>query len=67
MAFHQTIGYQHQDMTDMGGRCPCWDPGNYVLIEIDDLNVTITCWCGRRKTGQFDDEDDRANFISRHE
>lgn len=66
MAFQQTIGYQHQDMSDMGGPCPCCDTGNYVCIEINDLDFVVICWCGRQKTGQFDDEAERADFISNH-
>lgn len=67
MAFQQTIGYQNQDMTEFGGPCPCEGTGTFVCIEINDLNFEIICWCGRRRAGTFDSEQERADVISRHE
>lgn len=60
------IGYRHQDMTKLGGPCPCADPGDYVAIEVTGLGVLIRCWCGRTKAGQLDDEAEREVFIKEH-
>lgn len=61
-----TIPYQHQDMSDMGGNCPCGDPGNYVAVDITGLDFTIHCWCGRKRPGTFDDQAERAAFLLKH-
>jgi hypothetical protein len=60
-----TMGYQHQDMSDCGGNCPCGDPGNYVAITIDGLDLEIRCWCGRKRSGKFDDDAERDAFLAK--
>ena len=63
----KTIPYRHQDMSDMGGPCPCGDPGNYVAISFTGLTFTIECWCGRSRGGKFDDEAEKTAFIAKHD
>lgn len=64
MAFSLTMGYQHMDLSQVGGDCPCNDPGNFVMVDIDEMEMTIRCWCGGFKNYTFDSEAERTQFIS---
>lgn len=66
MADKVIIGYRHQDLSDVGGDCPCRDPGNYCTIEVNNLSVKIKCWCGRSKVGTLDNTKERDEFLARH-
>jgi hypothetical protein len=60
------FGYRH--VVDSAiPRCPCGDSTLSAEQPGDDpLVVVLTCWCGRRNEGTFDDLEDRARFIARH-
>jgi hypothetical protein len=50
-------------------RCPCNDPGNYLMCERPDpssLRVTIRCWCGATSQGSADDEDEITALATRY-
>lgn len=59
------FGYRH-----VGGvpRCPCGDPGDYMMCEQGDgpLDFVLRCWCGATLRGTWDDEQDRATFLAGH-
>lgn len=43
--------------------CPCNDPGNYLMMERKNGQDLLRCWCGRSCTVQFDDDEERSEFI----
>lgn len=61
------FGYRHVQGVPP---CPCSDPGTYMMLEQiadDPLACRFRCWCGRTLGVTFDDLDERAAFILKHE
>lgn len=59
------FGYQHVNHPGIP-RCPCADPGNYMMGEQGQgpLDMTLRCWCGATNKGSFDDEQERTEFLA---
>ena len=57
------FGYRHVSGVP---RCPCADPGNYMMATQGPgpLDVVLRCWCGATAAGSFDDETERAEFLA---
>lgn len=59
------FGYRHITSPEVP-RCPCNDPGDYLLLQQrtdDPLECRLLCWCGRSIPVDFDNENERMEFI----
>lgn len=48
-------------------RCPCGDPGNYMMMEQSDsdpLDCRMVCWCGAALRVRFDSAGERDEFVA---
>ena len=61
------FGYKHVKGLP---KCPCNDPGNYMMCEQRDpnrpLEVVFRCWCGNALECKFDSDLERKLFMKKN-